>query len=140
MGIAATAHGTLFNIGDGASPEGFTLIPGVQRVNAPDIRTEFIDVTSHDSVGAFREFFPGLKDGETVTAEILWRPSNAVHQGIRDDGYAATIRNWRIVFPDTSENTCDFAGYVSGFPGQANAAEVLRNTLGVKVTGLPVWS
>lgn len=139
MSIAVTAHGTLFKVGDGASPEVFASILGVSRVNAPDVRTEFIDVTSHDSSGGFREFFPGLKDGETVTAEMLWKPSDTVHKSLRVDAYAATSRNWQEIFPDATDNQVNFTGYISGFPGQANAAEVLRNTLSVKVTGVPTW-
>jgi hypothetical protein len=34
---------------------------------------------------------------------------------------------------------CAFSGYITGYPGQANVGEPLKNTLTVKVTGQPVW-
>lgn len=140
MSIAKTAQGTLLKIGDGASPEGFTTVPGCQRLSGPDVKVELNDVTSHDSTGGFREFLPGLKDGDNVTAEMLWVPSNTVHKGIRVDAYAATLRNWQLVFPDTADDQVDYAGYVTGFPPVANVGEPMRNTLTVKVTGQPTWS
>jgi hypothetical protein len=139
MSIALNATGTLLKIGDGAGPEVFTTIPEVMRVNCPDVKTDLNDVSSHDSSGGFREFLPGLKDGDQVTAEMNWKPSHAIHKQVRVDAYAATKRNFKIILPDTADHVCAFSGYITGYPGQANVGEPLKNTLTVKVTGMPVW-
>ncbi len=138
--IAKTAQGTLLKRGDGASTEAFTTIPGIHRITGPDIRHDLIDVTDHESTGGFREFLPGLKDGDNVVAEMFWVPSNAVHKNLRVDSYADIKRNFELIFPDTSENTVDLAGYIVGFPAAAAVGDPMRNTLTIKVTGEPVWS
>jgi hypothetical protein len=65
--IAKISNGTLLKIGDGASPENFTTIPEVMRLSGPSVRFDLLDVTSHDTVGFFREWIPGLADGERVS-------------------------------------------------------------------------
>jgi predicted secreted protein len=136
MSIALNATGTLYAVNN----SGYVTIPEVMRVNLPDVKTDLNDVTSHDSSGGFREFLPGLKDGDQVVAEMNWVPSNTVHKQLRIDAYAATLKTFRITLPDASDNVCTFTGYITGYPGQANIGEPLKNTLTVKVTGQPAWT
>ena len=138
--IAKIANGTLFKIGDGASPEVFTTIPECMRLGGPTIRFDLLDVTSHDTTGFFREFIPGLADGERITASVNWRPSNTVHKGIRVDSYARTLRNFKLVFPDTADNTVTASAYVEGIAPKADIGTVLVAEITVKVTGQPVWT
>lgn len=138
--IAKNAIGSLLKVGDGGGTEAFTTVPEVSRLTAPNVRFDLNDVTSHDSTGGFREFLPGLADGENSTAETNWVPSNAVHKSLRVDAYAKTKRNFQIVFPDSSDNTIAFATYIVGLPPVANAGEPLKATLTLKVTGQPTWS
>jgi predicted secreted protein len=143
MSIAKNAIGSLFQIGDGASPEVFTTIPEVIRIQAPNVRFDLHDVTSHDSTGGFREFLPGLADGENATAELNWVPSNTVHKSIRVDAYAKTLRNFKIVFADDTvgaDNTIVFQAYIVNWPPVANAGEPFKATMTAKVTGQPTWS
>ena len=143
MSLALSAMGTLLKRGDGASPEQFATIPECHRISGPDVKVDLIDVTSHDSTGGFREFLPGLKDGDAVTAELHWVPGNEVHKGVREDAYAAELVNYEILFPDEAagaEDLVDFAAYVQGFPPNANVGDALRSTLNLKVTGEPIWS
>jgi hypothetical protein len=139
MSIALNATGTLIKIGDGGGSEVFTTIPEVMRVNLPDVKTDLNDVTSHDSSGGFREFLPGLKDGDQVVAEMNWKPSNLIHKQIRVDAYAATRRNFKTILPDSADHVCAYQAYITGYPGQANVGEPLKNTMTLKVTGQPVW-
>lgn len=144
MSIAKNSIGSLFQIGDGASPEVYTTIPECIRITAPNVRFDLHDVTSHDSTGGFREFLPGLADGENATAEVNWVPSNAVHKSIRVDAYAKTLRNFKIVFADNTvapnDNTIAFTAYIVNWQPVANAGEPFKSTLTTKVTGQPTWS
>lgn len=139
MSIAKNSFGTLFKI-DAAVTGTFTTIPEVMDVNAPNVKTDLNDVTSHDSSGAFREFLPGLHDGETVTAPYNWVPSNAVHVSLRTNAYASTKTPFRLIFPDATDNTCNFQGYIVGTGNTAKMGEPMKGSLQVKVTGLPAWS
>ena len=138
--IAKLANGTLLKIGDGGGSEVFTTVPEVQRPSGPSIRFDLLDVTSHDTSGFFREYIPGLADGERISASFNWRPSNTVHNGIRVDAYARTNRNFQIVFPDTSNNTVKCSTYIeSQFPRADVGVQMLMD-MSLKITGQPVWT
>lgn len=142
MSLAIMSNGTLLKRStDGGTS--YTTVPEVARVNSPDIRTDLQDVTTHDSTGGFREFMPGLKDGDVVNAELNVVHNNAVHVGLRTDQQSATLRKYGILFPGGSgadEDAEKFDSYVQSFPWQANVGEVLRSTLALKVTGPITWA
>lgn len=137
--IAKNAIGSLWQVNNA----GYATIPEVSRLTAPNVRFDLNDVTSHDSTGGFREFLPGLADGENSTGELNWVPSNAVHKSLRVDAYAKTLKTFKIIFPDataSADNTIGFTAYIVGLPPVANAGEPLKATLTTKVTGQPTWS
>jgi predicted secreted protein len=138
--IAKISNGTLLKIGDGASPENFTTIPEVMRLSGPSVRFDLLDVTSHDTVGFFREWIPGLADGERVSATINWRPSNTIHKSVRVDAYARTNRNIRIVFPDSTDNTVTCSTYIENELPKADVGTPMTKDINFKVTGQPVWT
>ena len=138
--IAKISNGTLLKVGDGASPEVFTTVPEVMRLTGPSVRFDLLDVTSHDTVGFFREYIPGLADGERVSASVNWRPNNTVHKNLRIDAYARTLRNFKVVFPDSSDNTVTMATYIESQVPKADIGTPLLMDISLKVTGAPVWS
>ena len=140
MSQAIVANGTLLQIGDGASPEHFTTVPEMMKLSGPSVKTNLLDSTSHDSLGYFREYVPGLSDGDNIAGDMNWRPSNAIHQGVREDSYARTLRNFEVVFPDTSENTVGCATYITDLVPKADIGTLLQASLTLKVTGEPLWS
>lgn len=140
MSIAIIANGTLLKLGDGASPENFTTVPEMMKLSGPAVKFDLLDVTSHDSVGFFREYIPGLADGDNIAGDMNWRPSNAVHISLRTDSYARTLRNFEMVFPDATDNTVDVATYISNITPSADIGAVLKAALTVKITGQPAWS
>lgn len=138
--IAKIANGTLLKVGDAASPEVFTTVPEMMKISGPSVKFDLLDVTSHDSSGFFREFIPGLADGDNIAGEMNWRPANAVHVSLRVDSYARTLRNFKTVFPDTATNTVLTANYIANISPTADIGAVLKAAITVKVTGLPAWS
>lgn len=138
--IAKIANGTLLKVGDGASPEVFTTVPEVTRLSGPSMRFDLLDVTSHDTVGFFREYIPGLADGDKIAASINWRPSNTVQKAVRVAAEARTNRNFKVVFPDSSDNTVTVSTYVESIVPKADIGAVLMEDLSIKITGAPVWS
>jgi len=139
--IAKVADGTLLKIGDAASPEVFTTVPEVTKLSGPAVKFDLLDVTSHDSTGFFREFIPGLADGDNVQASINWVPANVVHKGVRVDSYARTKRNFKIIFPPAgSDDTVDVAAYITNIEPNADIGTVLVASVTMKVTGQPVWT
>ncbi len=139
--IAVIASGTLLKVGDGASPEVFTTVPEVTKLAGPAVKFDLLDVTSHDSAGFFREFIPGLADGDNISGEINWVPANAVHKSLRVDSYARTLRNFQVIFPPgAADDTVDVATYITQIEPKSDIGAVQIAALTLKVTGLPVWT
>lgn len=139
--IAIIASGTLFKIESDTSAGTFTTVPEMSKVGCPNCKFDLQDVTSHDSSGFFKEYIPGLSDGENATGDFNFVPTNAIHTQLRVDSYARTKKNWQIIFPGAGTGgQIAFAGYIVGLPPQADVGMVLKNSLTVKVTGLPVWT
>lgn len=138
--IAKLSNGSLLKVGDGAGPEVFTTIPEVMRLSGPAVRFDLLDVSSHDTVGLFREFIPGFSDGDAINSDINWRPGNAIHKAVRIDAYAATRRNFKIVYPDTADNTVTVGAFVEDYTPNADVGRPMTASLRMKVTGAPVWS
>ena len=149
MSMALIASGTLIQISaSGASSIGTpSTIPSSIKINAPNCKFELLDVTSHDSTGFFKEYIPGLSDGENCTDEMNYVPTNAIHTQIRTDSYARALDWFEIVFPAPSEGSgagtgshITFTAYIVGFPPIADVGQVLRVTMTAKVTGEPTWT
>lgn len=138
--IAKLSNGTLLKLGDGAGPEVFTTIPEVDKVTGPAVKFDLVDVSSHDSPGLFREYIPGFSDGDMIRAALNWRASNAVHKRLRVDQYAATLRNVKLIFPDSSDNTVLSSTYIQELAPNADAGKQMAANLGFKITGAPAWS
>lgn len=142
--IAKISNGTLLKVGDGVLVSGvetYTTVPEVTRLTGPSTKFDLLDVTSHDSSGFFREFIPGLLDGDMVRFTVNWRPSNAIHKALRIAAVAQTNRNFKIVFPDTSDNTVTLSTYVQKFPEpRADIGTTLVSDGELKITGNPAWS
>lgn len=138
--IAKLATGALLKVGDGASPEVFTTVPEVKRMRGPAVRFDLIDVSSHDTVGAFREYIPGFADGDAITGEGNWRPSNTVHKNIRIDAYAQTKRNFKLIFADISDNNVLCNTFIQNWEPREDAGSPLLYDFSLKITGAPTWS
>lgn len=139
--IAVLAQGTLLKLESDTSAGTFATIPEVGKLTAPNQKFDLLDVTSHDSSGGFREYIPGLIDGENCTAEINFVPTNAVHIQCRTDGLDRTRKNFQIVFPGGGTGAqLAFGAYFVGFAPEASAGQILKETLTAKVTGLQTWT
>lgn len=141
MSIAILGHGTLFQIESDSSTGTFATVPEVMKLGCPNQKFDILDVTSHDSEDGFREYIPGLIDGENATAEVNFVPTNSLHIQVRDDSLARTLKNFQIVFPGSGAGSeLTFAAYIVGISPQADAGAVLKETITCKVTGVQEWS
>jgi len=113
------AYGSSFKIGDGASPEVFTAVAEIKDIAGPNLTRASIDVTNQDSIDRWRESIPGLRDGDMVTVQANWLPSNATQDGTTglfshysdDDNH-----NYQIVTPADVGITISFAGHITALP------------------------
>jgi predicted secreted protein len=138
--MAISAFGTLLKIGDGAGPEVFTTVAEVKAIGGPTIKVDTVDLTTHSSSGAWREFLPTLIDAGELTFDVNFLPTNATHSqstGLLKDLKNRTKRNWQLVFPDAGSTTWAFAAYVTGFQITAPPDDLLGASVTLRLTGQP---
>lgn len=131
------ALGTQLQMGDGASPEGFTAMAHILDVQAPAVKLDTVDVTSHSST--WKEKVATLLDGGDVTFSINYDPAEATHKNLSGGLiYALTqkqLKNWKIRFPDQANSIIAFAAYVTEFQPEAPVTGKLSAKLKLSVTG-----
>lgn len=117
MSNATAATGSLLKRGNGATPtETFTTISEITDLNL-SLNGEIIDVTSHDSSGAFREKLSALLE-LGVTFEMNYLPNDATQDesaGLMADFLNRAKRNFQIQIASDPTITVQFSAYVTQF-------------------------
>ena len=128
------AFGTQLQRGDGAGPETFTSIANVTDITPPGLERETLDVTSHGSPDAWREFIGGLKDGGEVEIEVNYDPRE--HDALVADFEDDAPRNYKILWPKALGSWA-FAAVLKNFEPEAPHDDKLAASLTFKVSGKP---
>lgn len=131
------AYGTILKIGDGGGPEVFTAIAQVTDITGPGLSLDTIDVTTHDSVDAWREFIGGLKDAGEVSFEVIFDPDSATHIALRTDMDSRVKRNFQLIFPDNTSTQWNLAAFVTELEPQMAVEDALMASLTLKLSGEP---
>ena len=140
MTVAIAALGTLLKCGNGASPEVFTTIADVMSITGPTIAAEVVEVTSHSSPNAWREFIPTLLDPGEVSFDINFAPTEATQSqstGVLRDLKNRTLRNMKLVFPDSGSTTWSYAGYFTKFESKEPTDGKVTAAVTIRLTGQP---
>lgn len=130
---ALEAQGLVIKRGDGAVTEAFTAIPEIKTFSGPGGSASVIDVSDLDSTG--KEKRMGLKDEGQLQFTINYIPGNAVHAGLRTDRTNRTLRNFQMVFTDTTATTWTFSAYVLGFSVAGAVDGVVEATVTLEISG-----
>lgn len=125
-----------------ALKKGATTIAAVSSLSGPALEAGTIDVTTHDSPSALREFVSGLIDAGEISGELVFDPNVATHIGLWNDLIACTSAAYSVVFPHTGGvETVAFNAYVTKFgPVEAQPDGAVTAPFTLKVSGLPTWS
>lgn len=131
--------GTVFKVGDGASPEVFTSVVNVVSINLSGRSVEEVDFTHLASDGGFREFRAGFKDPGEVQLTCHYNPTNATLNGTAGLEYLlnqGTQFNWEI-----DMSGAGFAyklsgnGYVSGGDFTFTGEDPITYDVTIRVSG-----
>jgi len=138
---ALDAYGTLLKIGDGGGTETFTAIAECTNISGPNLSLDLVEVTHHESTGAFKERIGTLLDGGTISLDLSFIPTAATHRdasgGLLDDMLNKTKRNFQLQFPDSGSTTWSFAAYVNAFNVTAPVEGKLGASVTITITGVP---
>ena len=116
----------------------FTTVSNATSIGFPAPEIDEIEVTNHDSVGGYREFLPGLKDGGTVDFEGVVS-SDAVVTGLQSAFDATVVYNWKIT--TRSGAVWTFNGYMASFgEGEAEIDSARTYTGSIRVSGKPTFA
>ncbi len=129
------AYGSKLKLGDGASPEAFTEVPGLKDFVLPTGEADNIDVTAHDSPGRTREYIAGFLDTGEIEIEFYYDPANAVQDDLRELKESGEENNFQVVLPDDDATTFEFAATVNTFEIAMPVEDALTATCSLKITG-----
>lgn len=131
------AYGSKIQLGNGGGPEVFTDIAEVQDITPPAMERDDIEVTNQQSTDGWREYIPGWRDGDEVSFNCNWLPTNATQDettGMLETFNDDDLHNWRIVLPDAVK-TISFAGFLTGFEPDLPLEEQGQLEITIKVSG-----
>ena len=140
MTNALSAFGTKLQIGDGEEEEEFTDIAEITRLRGPNLAGETVEVTSHSSADAWKEYIPTILSAGDVTADLNYVPSDTNHQALITALMGRTKTNFNIITPGTSNTTWAFSAYVAAFNIEENVNGALTAAITLRVTGKPTVS
>lgn len=129
---------TLFQVGNGASPEVFATFAEVTGITPPALSRDTVDATHELSPEAWREFIAGLKDGGEVSFDMNFVPDSveaASCMAELDLMGRAALKNRKVVFPDGSYFT--FAAILTGYEPDAPLDDKMAASVTLKVSGKP---
>lgn len=166
--IGLPAINTLLKIGNGASPEIYNLVANVGDLNGPTMSGAVVDVTSHSSAHPWREKLVTLLDAGEITLPLFYIPASTgeigtvnvpfghdygdggtttfglegvfASRGNLNTGQVGTPYNWAIQYPDATQTTDYFTGFVSKFSKKSAVAGVEMAEVTIVLTGMPTLS
>lgn len=137
MSDSIIGFGTKVQVGNGGTgtTETFTDIPEiVGDIDGPSTSMNIVEVTPHKTADRYREYKPGLIDPGEIGFKMNYVNGNTVQEGLKTDFDAATVRNFRMVFPDSY--TVGFAGMVSEYSQTEPMEAAITYQVKIKITGV----
>ena len=136
MSNAISGLGTKFLRWDSSAPAGssdWQAIAEIISISGPTMTREFIDVTSLDSTGGYREFIAGFRDGGTVTLNMNF--TSATYAVMKDDFEDRDSQFYEIVLPDENSTSFEFEGLVTELPLEIPTDDRVTANVTIKVVG-----
>jgi predicted secreted protein len=137
---AISGHGTLLEIGDGATPtEGFTAIAELGDIPGPTMSRSIIDVTNQASPG-WKDKIAGIKDPGSISLLLAFVPTDATQSytsGLIRDFVNGTKRNFKLIFPNVGATFWLFTGIVKSVASDGPLDGKLGLKVDIELTGAP---
>ncbi len=110
----------------------------ITSISGPSIKVDALDVTSHGSTSAFREFIAGLADAGEISIDVNFYPGDTNGQkAMIDDAIARTSRTVVITGPAAAAFTWTATAIITGFdPGLPHDGS-MSASFTLKITGVP---
>jgi len=130
MSNAFSGLGTIFNRWDGSQ---WAAIAEINSISGPSASRETIDVTTLDTVGGYRKFISGLRDGGDVSLNMNF--TKATYELMKDDFEDNAVQEYQIVLPDDDGTVLQFEGLVTELPVEIPLDDKVSANITIKVSG-----
>jgi predicted secreted protein len=127
---AVSGVGTKFQRWSGSA---WVTLAEVNSITGPTMTRSFIDVTSLDSTGGYREFITGFRDAGTIALKMNF--TRASYHAMKTDFESAVAQNYQIVLPDTEHTAFEFEGLVTEIPLTIPTDDKITADVTIKITG-----
>ena len=124
-----------------ALKKGGTEYAGVTNISGPGLSLDTVDVTSHDSTGAWEEVVGTILRSGEISLDLVYDPADATHKyaagGLLYDLVSRTAIALTLEFSDTATTTWSFNALVTGFEPGMPVDGFLGASATLKLTGQP---
>lgn len=130
MSEAQVAYGsTIERSTDGGTT--WAKIPEAKVAPVPKSETDYVEVTSLDSPGGYKEYIPGLKDAGEI--EVTANYTRAGYQQQAADEASGDAIQYRTTFKNG--DVFEFSGFPSLDVDSVDVAEARMMTINIRITG-----
>jgi Lambda phage tail tube protein, TTP len=134
--LAVNSQGTTFEVEKGlGSPTEWWAVDGVTNIR--DLRSgTAAEIDTTDLSSTAKEFELGLKDEGSMSLDVINNPVDPGQKRLAALRSSRAVGQFRIICPFGSPNwTLTFNGLVTTFPATFAVDDVVRGTVGIRVTG-----
>lgn len=130
MSEAQLAYGsTIERSSDGGTT--WVSIPEAKIAPVPKSETDYVEVTSLDSTGGYREYIPGLKDAGEI--EVTANYTRAGYQQQSADEASGVAIMYRTTFENADK--FEFSGFPSVSVESSDVGEARMMTINIRISG-----
>lgn len=105
----------------------------VNSISGPSMTRDFVDVTSLDSTGGYREFITGFRDAGTIS--LVMNFTRATYDLLKADFESPELQNYEIILPDDDETSFEFQGLVTEIPLDIPTDDKVTVNVTIKISG-----
>jgi predicted secreted protein len=131
--LAVAGVGTVFSRWNGSS---YVPLAEVNSITGPSMTRNFIDVTSLDSTGGYREFITGFRDAGTLSLKMNFTAVS--YLAMKADFESSIANQYQIALSDVAQTTLEFDGLVTECPLEIPTDDKITANVTIKISG-PVY-
>jgi len=105
----------------------------INSITGPTMTRDFIDVTSLDSTGGYREFITGFRDAGTISLSMNF--TRTTYDAFKDDFEDPNSHFYEICLPDGELTTLEFEGLVTEVPITIPTDDKITADVTIKISG-----
>jgi len=122
--------GTTFQKWGGSA---WATIAGVKDFTGPSATRETYDTTDFDSIGGYRTFIGGLRDGGEVTFTFNFDATG--YSALKADYESDDLVYYQVILPDATTTTLRFQGLITGIPLNIPLDDIVTCDITIKISG-----